>query len=382
MAEAKTQAEFDKCASSKRGLGSLNLHLGLETSGYHDSDHTDVLTPGFFFNIESPTGGWGVGGSLLVDVVTTASSDIVATASPRWTEQRYVPALAGHKKFGDVDVNLHGAVSREPDYLATSVGTLVSIDLRQKTITPSFGYDFSYDISGRSGTSYDVFSRKIIRNALTGAVTFVLDKSSILSTSFNAVLESGDTSKPYRYIPMFPKDIAKRVLPGQTISVVNRYRNPERVLEQLPTNRQRFALSALYAHRFSSSTLRIDERLYADSWALKATTTDLKLLIDVTKDLRIWPHGRVHAQTGVSFWQLAYISDQTPTGLQVPALRTGDRELGPLLGLTGGLGARLGLGSWALTFTGDVIYTRFFDTLYILQRIGYFGSLTAEVDIQ
>ncbi|MDI1476747.1 DUF3570 domain-containing protein [Polyangium sp. y55x31] len=384
MQNAQTQDEFDECIAKNRKLP-LNLKFGLEFSAYHDSDKVDVVSPTLFFNVENPTSGWGFGGSFLVDVVTAASTDIVATASPRWTEQRYVPALGGHKKFGDVDLNLHAAMSIEPDYLATSVGTTVALDLRQKTVTPSLSYDFSYDIAGRSGTSYEVFSRRIQRHALDLASSFVLDKNSVLTTNFSLVIESGDSSKPYRYIPTFAPDIAPRVLPGQSLATVNFYRNPERILEQLPLSRQRFALAGRYARRFSASTLRMEERLYADSWGLKATTTDLRYLYDVGKNVRIWPHFRFHAQTGTAFWQLAYVAEKTPTGLQVPALRTGDRELGPLLGVTGGLGTRIAFGenkNWGLIASGDVIYTRFLNTLFILQRFGYFGALTLEVDVE
>src|SRR5262249_4852806 len=135
MLAAQTRDDFARCLGS--GSPSLDVHLGLEVSGYHDTEHVDVVTPALSATIESPTGGWGVNASMLVAVVTAASADIIATASPRWREERYVPSLGGHKKFGDVDVKLNGIVSREPDYLATSVGTGASIDLRQKTITPS-----------------------------------------------------------------------------------------------------------------------------------------------------------------------------------------------------------------------------------------------------
>jgi len=384
MQEAQTQDDFDSCVSKNRKLG-LNGKFAFEFSGYHDSDKTDVLSPSILFSFEHPTNGWGFGGSLLADVVTTASTDIVATASPRWTEQRYVPALGGHKKFGDVDVNLHTAFSIEPDYFASSVGTTVAVDLRQKTITPSVSYDFSYDVAGRSGTSYSVFSRRITRHAVDLATTFVLDKHSVFTTNMSIVAEIGNSSKPYRYIPMFSKDIAPRVLPGLALPTVDFYRNPERILEQLPLSRQRFALAGRYARRFSTSTLRAEERLYTDSWGLKATTTDLRFLVDVGQRVRLGPHARFHAQTGADFWQLAYVSERTATGLQVPKYRSGDRELGPLFAVTGGAGVRFAFGeaqNWGLSFNGDVIYTQFLNTLYILQRIGYFGSLVLEVNVE
>jgi len=384
MQEAQTQDDFDNCVSKNRRLG-LNGKFGFEVSGYHDSDKTDVTSPAFLFNFEHPTNGWGFGGSFLVDVVTTASTDIVATASPRWTEQRYVPALGGHKKFGDVDVNLHTGFSVEPDYFASSVGTAIAVDLRQKTITPSISYDFSYDIAGRSGTSYSVFSRRITRHAFDLASSFVLDKNSILTTNMSIVARVGKVSETYLYLSTFSKDIASRVLPGLALPTVDFYRNPERILEQLPLSRQRFAIAARYARRFSASTLRAEERLYADSWGLKATTTDMRFLIDVGERFRLWPHVRFHAQTGAEFWQLAYVAERTATGLAVPKYRTGDRELGPLFAVTGGAGARLAFGeakNWGFTFNGDVIYTQFLDTLYILQRFGYFGALGLEVDVE
>lgn len=384
MLAAQTRDDFAKCLNS--GATSLNVHLGLEVGGYHDTQHVDVVTPAFYASIESPTGGWGVSGSILVDVVTAASADIVATASPRWREVRYVPSLGGHKKFGDVDLSLRGTVSKEPDYLATSVGTGISVDLRQKTITPALRYDFSYDLSGRSGSPLSSF-KPIMRHGIEASTTFVLDKATVFAATFTAVLESGDSSKPYRYIPMFDKDTADIVPAGLVIETVNENRLPMRVLEQLPTSRQRWALAGLLAHRFSRSTLRAEERLYIDNWGLKATTTALQYLIDVHERVRIWPALRANLQTAASFWQLAYTAtpDKSGVGFTVPALRTGDRELGPLVGLTFGAGARFALGekkNWALGITGNVNYTRFLDHLFLLDRLAYFGATTVEVDLE
>ncbi|MFO0592012.1 MAG: DUF3570 domain-containing protein [Polyangiaceae bacterium] len=392
MAEAKTPDEFARCVGSGGNeKGSLNYGVGLEFSAYHDSDHTDVVTPAILMKVESPTGGWGVNGSLLIDVVTTASADIIANASPRWTETRYVPALGGHKKFGDVDVSLGGGASIEPDYISAGGSVGASVDLRKKTVTPALAYGFGYDLSGRSGTSFSVFSHPILRHSADASITFVVDKATFFTPSVTAVFESGDSSKPYRYIPMFSEDIANQIkngLQGLTPEAVNQYRLNDRVLEQLPVTRQRYAIAARIAHRFASSTLRAEERLYIDSWGLKATTTDARFLVDATKEFRLWPHVRVHAQDGVDFWQIAYAAKTTSTGgkltnLVVPYYRTGDRELGPLLGLTLGAGARIGFGKdsmWGLTATFDFVYTRFLDHLYILQRFGYFGATTLEAE--
>jgi hypothetical protein len=111
----------------------------------------------------------------------------------------------------------------------------------------------------------------------------------------------------------------------------------------------------------------------------------MRFIVDAGKSVRFWPHVRFHAQTGADFWQLAYVSEYSGGRLQVPALRSGDRELGPLFAVTGGGGVRFAFGeskNWGFTFNGDVIYTQFLNTLYILQRFGYFGAIGLEVDVE
>lgn len=390
MLAATSREDFAKCVGASAGgpsiIAGVNKLFTLEVSGYHDSDHVDVLTPVIAFGLESPTSGWGVNASFLVDVVTAASADIIATASPRWTETRYVPSLGGHKKFGDVDISLNGSASIEPDYLALGGGVGVSVDLAQKTITPSLSYSFGYDIAGRSGTAFDVFSRDIQRHAINAGVTFIVDKATFVSTSLTGIFEIGDTSKPYRHIPLFTPDIAPLVPAGLSVEGVAEARASS-VLEQAPTNRQRWAIAARAARRFSSSTLRLEERLYIDSWGLKASTTDARFLIDATDTIRVWPHFRFHGQSGVDFWQLAYAAsrDTSANTLGVPAYRVGDKELGPMIAATFGGGGRLAFGeqnAWGLTLTADVVYSRFLNHLYILQRFGYLGAATLDVEFE
>jgi hypothetical protein len=385
MAEAKTKEEFASCIQSGEAGSDFNVRIGFELSGYHDSDNVDVVTPALVATVTSPTSGWTVGGGFLVDVVTAASADILATASPRWTEVRYVPSLNGSYKITDFTFGLRGNMSVEPDYLATSVGGSVSVDLVDKRVTPTLAYEFGYDTSGRAGTSFDTFGNVITRHGLDAAVVVVVDKATFAGLSFTAVFEDGDNSKPYRYVPMFAPEDVDRVQPGFAIEGVNAVRQPERVLEQLPVTRQRYALAGRIAHRFSESTFRAEERLYTDSWGLYASTTDARYIIDFGDSFRLWPHARVHIQTAADFWKLAYASERTAEGLQIPALRTGDRELGPLYSLTGGGGARYDFGedkSYALQLTADVVYSQFLDHLFVLQRLAYFGALGLEVEFE
>ncbi len=384
LASGKSQA--DCLASASAAASDFSVSISTEFSAYHDDMAVDVISPHVGFQLEHVTAGWGVGASFLVDVVTAASTDIVATASPRWQEVRWVPAVNGHVKVSDWDFALNGNLSHEPDYLATGVGANVSVELAQKTITPSAGYEFSYDISGKGDTPFSVFSTIIKRHAVNLGLGVVLTKATFGSLAYTMVFENGDASKPYRHIPLFSPAVAPGVEPGLVIDAVNFFREPERPLEQLPTNRKRFALAGAIAHRFSDATLRVNQRFYFDTWGTKATTTDGRFMYDVLKEFRIWPHLRFHAQTGADFYELAYTVTRLPDGsIAIPSLRTGDRELGPIIAGTAGGGARLELGDqrqFGITLSGDFVYTRFLNHLFVKQRLGYFGAIGFDMEIE
>src|SRR5205814_487489 len=155
------------------------------------------------------------------------------------------------------------------------------------------------------------------RGSFLLGVDQVVGPATLGSLSLGVIIENGDQSKPYRYIPMFSPREAANVPAGASIDSVNAHRLFERPLEQLPLARRRFALSGQLAHRFDASTVRASERLYIDNWGLKASTTDVRWFVDATDRLRLWPHVRFHAQTPVGFWQRAYVSAGQP-GFSLP----------------------------------------------------------------
>jgi hypothetical protein len=356
-----------------------------EVSVYSDSDGVTVVTPTVAGSIENPLSEWSIGGRYLVDVVSAASVDIVATASRRWREVRHAGGLDGAAKFGVVGLGLSGSVSSEPDFLGWSAGGTLSVDFAQKNVTALVGYAFGHNTIGRHDTPFDVFSHVVFTHSANAALTVIVNRDTIFALVGDVIFELGDSSKPYRYIPLFDPSIAAKVPGGADIDTVNRYRLPERPLEQLPTTRDRFALTARLAHRFTSSTLRIAERVYRDTWGLTASSTDIKFIFDAGSRVSLWPHARLHLQTPVAFWQRAYTARFTSGGQwDVPALRTGDRELGPLRGLTGGAGMQIKIGPEAspadlkLTLQGEAIWTNYLDDLYVTQRISGLGVAALE----
>jgi len=357
-----------------------------EVAGYTDTDHVSVITPSISASLENVTTGASIRGSYLIDVVSAASVDIVSTASRRWVEARQGGSLEAEYKPHDFGVSVAGSTSSEPDYFSYGFGVTMTYDLFEKNLTLIGGYGYGHDTAGRSGTPFSVFSREISHGAFTGGVSGLIDRSTIVSGVVDVLLENGDSSKPYRYVPMFSAAEAGLVTPGASIDYVNAHRTFERPLEQLPLARRRFALTGRLAHRFDASTLRTEERAYYDSWGMLASTTDARWIFDVGNRFALWPHLRFHVQKAVDFWQLAYVSGPGP-GWDLPEYRTGDRELGPLWTFTGGGGAKVFLGSdvepkkYAIGVQGDAGYTAYTNDLYLSSRTMFLTSLTFEGEL-
>jgi hypothetical protein len=370
---------------------STTKRASMEFAGYNDSDHVTVLTPSIALGIEN-TSGASLHATYLVDIVSAASVDIVSTASTRWKEVRHAGTLEAEYKPHDFGVSIGTSVSSEPDYLSYGAHATVTKDFDEKNWTIFFGYGFGHDVIGRCGdygncTPFSVFSRTLERGAFNGGIDFVVDRESLASITGDVIIENGDQSKPYRYVPMFAPNVASLVPKGASVDLVNHYRLDEKPLEQLPLTRRRLALTARYAHRFDGSTVRLEERVYDDSWGLIASTSDVRWIFDLGRRFEFWPHARFNVQNGVSFWQRAYTSDPGTPNMPIwdlPEYRTGDRELGPLWTTEGGLGIKWYLGSstqpetWALQLTFDTMYTSFLDDLYVTSRTAILGALGLE----
>lgn len=375
--------------SGGSALGGLIVHAKSEMAGYGDTDAVNVLSPGLEASVQDPLSGWTVGGSYMVDIVSAASVDIVSTASPHWNEVRQAGTVNGKYQPGKVGYSISGAVSDEPDYRSLSGGGSLSLDLADKNVVPLIGYSFAQDVAGRHGTPFSVYSHVMDQHTVNLELELVLNPSTLVTFVGNAIFERGDQAKPYRYVPLFAPNVAPNIQPGAPGDEVNQLRLPGRVAERLPLSRNRYALSARLAQRLSSTTFIIDERLYADDWGVKASTTDLRYVIDLSNRFAFWPHLRFHIQSGATFWKLAYVGDIGPGGLtNVPAYRAGNRELSPLLEADYGGGLRWNIGSaldpraWSLVFEVEGGATSYRDALFISHRLSAFSSLQLEATLE
>lgn len=351
-----------------------------DLAAYVDDDNVSVISPTARLGMRNDEAGITASARYLADVVTAASVDIVASASPRWTEVRHAISADAALTRNRKTLSAAAAASFEPDYTALSGGGRLSASLAHDRITLAGGYTLGHDVAGRAGTPFSDFHRTLFRHVVSTSVSFVLGPSSVLSMGFDAVFERGDQSKPYRHVPMFDAAVAPFVPNGASIDLVNRLRSSKEPLELLPLERNRYALRALFLHRSTSATLRAEERAYADTWGLIATTTDLRYAMDLTSSIELSPVVRFHLQQGASFWRRAYALTTSTENAGIPYLRAGDRELGPLWTVTFGGDLRISLSrrfaeeTRAVTFTVLRMHSDFLDHLYLDHRDAIFAA--------
>ncbi len=364
----------------RAGLGALSARASSEAAAYADTDHVAVVTPSVSGHVENPTAGWSVDGAYLVDVISAASVDIVSTASPRWTEVRQAGSARAAYKPGDLGAAAEGSLSSEPDYLAYAAGASITRDLDRRNVSLVLSYGYGHDTIGRAGTPFSVYSHAFDHHGVDAGVTLMLDRLTVLAVAADVILERGDQSKPYRYIPVFAPGVAPSVPAGATLQQVTAAQPVSRVIERLPLARDRFVISARLARRLTRATARVEGAAYADSWDMKAFTGDARLLLDLDRRWSLGAHLRYYVQSPVSFCRLAYVGSPE----SVPALRTGDRELGPLMNVTAGARVRCELGppsrtdAWVLVSAIDATYTGFFADLYITRRLSALAAVSVE----
>ena len=99
--------------------------------------------------------------------------------------------------------------------------------------------------------------------------------------------------RPYRYIPLFAPG------PGTNLSAgapaAGQRAAPGRAARSTASERDRYAPDRTHRRRVGRASLRLDERLYTDSWGLWAST-------DAPRDgagrrWLLWPHLRFHSQS-------------------------------------------------------------------------------------
>ena len=136
-------------------------------------------------------------GNYYVDYVSSASIDVITTASP-YTEEREQYSLGVDYLHRNTTMRVNYVSSVESDFDATTYSFSVSQDMFGALTTLTLGYAFGEDIVGR--TDDPSFRRDNTRQQYSLGVTQVITRNLITALNIETITEEGFLNNPYRSV--------------------------------------------------------------------------------------------------------------------------------------------------------------------------------------
>ena len=276
-----------------------------------DSNATRVISPRV--KARAALGGdtTHIDAAYAVDVWTSASVDIVASASQPVTEQRDELNLALDHVFGDVKLGGAYRLSKETDYESHGGSLSLSWDFASKATTLGWFGGGSADRVGRVGDLN--FSEQASTLTSGVSLTQVLDQKTVLQVLYDVALVRGYQASAYRFVAFGSSG------PCRAAAV---FCLPERA----PRERVRHAAALRVRRALSDETsLGASYRFYLDDWSLLSHTAKVDLAWAPQPKSTISLSYRFYTQSAASFYQAAYSEQEVGR-----AYFTRDRELSPL----------------------------------------------------
>lgn len=286
-----------------------------------------------------------------VDAISSASIDVVTTASP-YRERRDQKSV-GAEYLHDRTIYSAGVVtSSENDYESDTYSLGLSQDLFGDLTTVSLGFSRGWDVVGKRNEPE--FRRNVDRRNYRVGLTQVLTRNMLLSLNFETVTEQGYLQNPYRTM---------------------RYEGPEpgtytRAPEVFPNTRTSNAGAGRLRYYLPwRAAIEGQYRFYADSWGITAHTAGLEYVHPLRERWTLSGSWRFYTQEQADFY-----SDLFPRALYQNFM-VRDKENASYTSHTLGVGAAyefpVGFASWLKKGTVNLHYNR------MLIRYGNFRDLRA-----
>lgn len=220
-----------------------------------------------------------------VDRVSSASIDVVTTASP-YKEERTQHSLGLDYLHDRWLMNLGLTKSVENDYTAETFSFGISQDVFGDLTTISLGYSLGNDTVGRRGDP--AFKEDVERQQYRLGLSQILTKNLLMGLSFESITDEGFLNNPYRQV---------RYLDSGTPQGYSYEREvyPHTRTSDAGALRLRYYLpyrAAVYA----------EYRKYSDTWDIKADTFELGYTHPIESGWTIEGKFRTYSQTKADFY--------------------------------------------------------------------------------
>lgn len=279
-----------------------------------DSDHTTVISPRL--RGSAPIGeATNVDLTYTVDIWTSASVDVVASASEPVTEQRDEIDVGVNHVFTDLTLSAGYRYSHEPDFVSNGGHVGASLDLASKSTTLAAGLAFSVDDVGRAGDPS--FSEAAQTVGVQTTFTQVLDRDTLLQALYDIGRTSGYQASPYRWVGLGGDGRCGGTSGGTA---------PWCVPENNPEVRVRHAWAARFRRALGSHfSTGGGYRFYLDSWGLTSHTITGNLTWIPSAQTTVSIQYRGYLQSAADHYRPSYTVDD------LGSFVTGDKELSPLV---------------------------------------------------
>lgn len=298
--------------------GCVTVHAGVLPEDradilYHLYDGGGVEIDGPSLLVRKKAGkNLSVVGNYYVDMVSSASIDVVTTASP-YSEERKQWSLGADYLRGDTTMRVGYTSSKESDYDASTYNFSVSQDLFGALTTLTLSYALGDDTVGKSGDP--TFERDLDKQIYGVGLTQIFTKNLIATLNFETMTDEGFLNNPYRSVRYFnSSDTSGR---GYSFE------------EELYPNTRTSNAIGIRARYFLPyrAAVETEYRFFTDTWDIESHTASVTY-VHPWRDYTFEGKFRYHDQTGAHFYR-----DLFPRS-EATNFRGRDKELSPLTSYT------------------------------------------------
>ncbi len=241
-----------------------------------------------------------------VDMVSSASIDVVTTASP-YNEERTQWSLGMDYLRGNTTLSTNYTSSEESDFKAETYSLSISQDMFGDLTTLSLSYAYGDDVVGRSDNP--TFAEPNTRQQYGVGLTQIVTRNLITSLNFETITDEGFLNNPYRSV---------------------RYADPNNPIgfsfepELYPRTRTSNALGlrARYYLPYRAA-IQGEYRIFTDTWDIDSHTASITY-VHPWGDWTFEGKFRWHDQTGAHFFRDLFSRSEATN------FRGRDKELSPL----------------------------------------------------
>ena len=228
---------------------------------------------------------YAVNASYYVDMVSSASIDVITTASP-YKEERTQYGVGFEYLRGKVTYAASFSNSSENDYDADTASLSISQDMFGDLTTVALFFTRGWDDVTRRGDA--TFADQVDRRIYGVNVSQVATRNLILGLSFETIAEEGFLNNPYRQV--------RFVDPGEALGYAYQ-------AEVYPRTRTGNAL-ALRARWYLPyrAALQADYRFYSDTWDINASTAEVAYTHPLDDAWTFDVHYRFYTQNAAEFY--------------------------------------------------------------------------------